>query len=30
LYFEFSLKDTAELAAGMDETPGRVGGFWRI
>lgn len=27
LYLKFSLKDTAELAAVMNETPGRVGGF---
>lgn len=30
LYFKFSLKDTAENAAIMDGTPGRVGGFRSI
>ena len=28
--FKFSLKGTAELAAIVDETPGRVGGFRSI
>lgn len=27
LYFKFLLKNTAQLAAVMGETPGRVGGF---